>query len=114
MNVQETSGSDTVTISWDPPVFMGGASSVTYRVYKDDAVIADGLTTTSYIVHLPVGMSAAVAANYYVSAQNDAGESLKVGGGPCIDLEHVIVDPGNCVALAWAAIWWVVGQIPPV
>ena len=110
MNVGSTSGSDSVTITWDAPLFMGGASSVTYRVYKDSTMIADGLTSTSYVDHLPLGMSAAVASSYTVSAVNDAGESMQAGS--CVHLDPAGVDPADCEAEAWNVIWWVLGLIP--
>ena len=57
MNVAVTEDSSGVTITWDPPLFDGGASSVTYRVYKDSSLIADQLSSTSYTDQLPPGES---------------------------------------------------------
>lgn len=107
-NVQVSQGADTVTVTWDAPLFDGGASSVTYRVYKDSAMVADGLSSTSYVDSLPPGMAAATSAHYYVSAVNDAGESAKTG--TCIILSPPMVDPGTCTTEAWNFIWWVIGQ----
>jgi hypothetical protein len=89
---------------------MGGASSVTYRVYKDDSMIADGLSTTTYTDQLPLGQAAAVYASYHVTAVNDAGESAQAGD-TCVDLSQPSVDPVGCVGAAWAFVWWLIGQV---
>ena len=110
MNVAVTEDSSGVTITWDPPLFDGGASSVTYRVYKDSSLIADQLASTSYTDQLPPGESAATSTNYYVTAVNDAGESAQAGGS-CVTVEGPAVDPTACIDVAWALIWWVVDQV---
>lgn len=109
MNVHVSEGTDGVTITWDAPLSNGGASEVTYRVYKDSSLIADGVTTTAYVDSLPPGDSAAQT-SYQVTAVNDAGESMQANG-ECLVLGPPFIDVGNCGAFAWYVVNWVLDQL---
>lgn len=112
MNVEATSDGDEVTVTWDPPLFMGGASSVTYRVYKGDSLIATDLTATEFVDTVGGAASASAAStSYSVTAVNDAGESMH-DEGQCLDSD-LGISPGNCVTLVLDTVWWVIGQLPP-
>ncbi len=69
--------SDRVLFNWNAPSSFGGASRVTYNVYRNGEEIASGLTSTIYYDEdLPAG-----AGNYLytVRAENSAGEGPSAG-----------------------------------
>lgn len=112
MNVQATADTDGVTVTWDAPLFMGGASSVTYRVYRGDSLIANGLTVTQFVDDaVGEGASASAdSASYRVAAVNGAGES------PPASFECVWwvgIDPVACAGMAVDIVLWILGQLPP-
>ena len=107
MDVHASTGTDGVTITWQAPLSTGGASDVTYRVYKDSALIADGLTSTVYVDSLASGASA-TQSSYQVTAVNEAGESGQAC--VCASLSPPNVDPVSCAGNAIALVWWVISQ----
>lgn len=109
MNVETTANGADVTVTWDAPVFYGGASSVTYRVYRGDALIADDLTSTVFVDTASMTTSAA-ATTYAVTAVNEAGESMRQGGA-CIQPDGPAVDPWACVGLVVDTVFWIVGVV---
>lgn len=111
MNVEVEETGDGASITWDPPAFDGGAEQLSYRVYRDDVLIADDLTTTAYL-DIIVG-EAATATHYTVTAVNEAGESMHHLGGVCIMLEGPTVDPDACVEFFLDIVFWAVDQLPP-
>src|SRR5687767_8326703 len=93
-NVRGTVITDGVLIAWDRPAFDGGSPALTYRVYRDSTLLADGLSTTTYVDETISMAAAGAAAQYTVTAVNAAGESAH-GGGPCTVINPPGVDPGN-------------------
>lgn len=116
MNVEVEETAEGATITWDAPAFDGGSDQLTYRVYRDDTLIAEDLTTTSYL-DVAVGGAAesasVTAVHYTVTAVNEAGESAHSVGGTCIMVEGPEVNPWACIDLVIDTAKWVVGQLPP-
>ena len=112
MNVAWSESAGEVVVTWDPPLFFGGSASVTYRVYKDSSLVADGLTNTTYIeaVSSGEGASASASATYSVTAVNEAGESVNTSSN-CAQLEPFWVDPVGCVFVVLEVVFWVIDNI---
>jgi hypothetical protein len=109
-NVEVVAADGGTQVTWEAPLFNGGSDSITYRVYRDSALVADGLDAMSF---LDTSITAsATATSYTVTAVNEVGESAH-SGGQCIGDNIPPIAPGNCVALAIALAIWVVGQVPP-
>ena len=111
MNVSVTLSEGNATVSWDAPASDGGGQVLYYRVYRDDALVADNIIVEEFVDPLPQ-TEAAATTSYYVTAVNEAGESAP--GNDDADCLWIIgIDPGACVGLAIALVWWVVDQLPP-
>lgn len=112
-DVEVAATADGVQVTWAAPLFTGGSTSITYRVYRDSALLADQLTTTSFLDESLASASASAATySYTVTAVNEKGESAHSGGN-CIDLSTVPpgVAPGNCVVLVIELVFWVIDQV---
>jgi hypothetical protein len=109
-DVEAAAVSGGIEVTWSPPVFMGGADSVTYRVYRDSSLVADGLDTTSFIDSSFT--TSAGTTTYTVTAVNEVGESVR-SGGPCVVLNTPPdVSPSNCVDLVISLVFWILEQTP--
>jgi len=110
-NVQATSVSGGVEVTWDAPLFDGGASApLSYNVYRGSSLLASGLTSTSFV---DSALTTAASSTYTVTAVNEAGESMH-GGGPCLMSGYPFVDAFNCADLVVAVVLWAVAQIPVI
>lgn len=111
-DVQVASTADGVEVTWEAPLFNGGSNSITYRVYRNSALLADGLATTSFVDTSLGGASAsATTYSYTVTAMNEKGESAH-SGGVCVDTSiPPSVFPSNCVNMALGLAMWAVGEL---
>lgn len=98
-----------IEVTWSVPLFTGGSDSVTYRVYRDSSLLADGLATTSFIDSSFT--TSAGTTSYTVTAVNEAGESAR-SGGVCISSDvPPNVAPGNCIEFVIGLAFWVLEQL---
>lgn len=111
MNVHVEETADGPLVSWDAPAWDGGAGAdLTYRVYRDGFLVADGVLEREYLdVTVGAGMSAAVSYTYHVSAVNDAGEGPI--GGECVYDVPPVVSPDNCVDIVVGLALWLVEKV---
>lgn len=111
-DVQVASTADGVEVTWEAPLFDGGSDSITYRVYRNSALLADGLATTSFLDTSIGGASAsATTYSYTVTAMNEKGESAH-SGGLCLSNEMPPqVSPSNCVGFVLDLTFWAIGVV---
>lgn len=107
MNVVVTMTASGVEVTWEAPVYSGGGD-VTYRVYRESTLVADALTSTTYLDDA-ASMSAATS-SYTVTAVNEAGESAHMG--TCVNLDPPGVVPESCVGLVVDLAIWVIENLP--
>lgn len=106
MNVQVEQTENGTLVTWDPPVFNGGSDDISYRVYRDDVLLADDVEELEFLDASIGTMSATVSYKYDVTAVNEAGESFIPGY--CITLDPFAVHIPSCQAVVEGIVLWVV------
>ena len=115
-NVTWTETDDGVEVTWDAPLYDGGAEVLTYNVYRDDVLIAEGLTDEVYLDTDVLGTgTSANPSMYVVTAVNEAGESppnSSGASGVCLITQPAPgVDPSGCAGAAVDLALWVIDQV---
>ena len=99
-------------LQWEAPP---GPAIDGYNIYRKGALLASVDSSTFAYVD-GSGANATSAMTYFVTAFNEAGESLPSISifSSCLQLSPPGVDPGTCIGMVIDVVFWIIDQVPPI